>query len=530
MWAESSNSWPQNLYTGWQWIFEAPIGSSIVGGSMEVGFTTPKGQTYVEDPENVYPSDVLANCQYNLPCTNTQYPSLPDNNATHIYVGAECAQAPCEPAGLGVDAQAAIYRATIVLLNSSVPTGATFEGGLSATSTLSGEQDLKFTAADPSGPGVYNVVATIDGATVYNQVPSGDSSTCVNQGQVAEGLSFLSATPCAPSLSVTIPVETGSLADGSHALKVAVTDAASNVAEVYDKTFTTDNAPTVTGQPSISGSAKVGSTLTGTSAVFAARGKLGPLGSISNQWLRCSGPGTGCSTISGATSSTYTPVASDTGYTIEYENTVEDAHKHKTSATSAPTVAVTEGSGANGSCNTGCQSGAGDGGSGAGGSGGNGGGSNGGGSGGSGGLGGTGSGLTINLPGSNQGSVQLGSDVKWSVSLKVSPERVRRGTMIKLTGAVSTSPRPSEGKLIYLQARSVGHAFRGKGHKRHRVTVYGKWVTFQALRAQSNGSFSSTYRFRLGGHHTYQFQAVAPAEGQYRNPSGTSVTRTVKEI
>jgi hypothetical protein len=55
-------------------------------------------------------------------------------------------------------------------------------------------------------------------------------------------------------------------------------------------------------------------------------------------------------------------------------------------------------------------------------------------------------------------------------------------------------------------------------------------VTFQAFRARSNGTFSSVYKFKLGGHHTYQFQAVAPAEGQYRNPTGDSSTITVKEI
>jgi hypothetical protein len=76
----------------------------------------------------------------------------------------------------------------------------------------------------------------------------------------------------------------------------------------------------------------------------------------------------------------------------------------------------------------------------------------------------------------------------------------------------------------------VGSAFRGKGHKRHRATVYGKWVTFQAFRAKGNGSFASSYTFKLGGKHTYQFQAVAPAEGQYRNPTGISKTITVREI
>lgn len=522
--AESSNEWQQSLYTGWQWEFDAPAGSSIVGGSMQVGFYTPKGQAYVEDPENIYGPDALANCQYNLPCTSTQYPTLPDNGAAHIYAGAECAQAPCEPAGLGVDAQVSVYRATIVMLNSSVPAGSSFEGGPTTTSTLSGEQDLKFTAADPGGPGVYLVSATVDGATAYDQVPSGDSSTCVNQGQVASGYSFLSVTPCAQSLSVTVPINTAQLADGTHTLKVSVTDAASNVAEVFEKTFTTDNAPTVTSPPSVSGVAQVGSTLTGTPGVFEARSGLGPLGSVSSQWLRCSGAGTNCAAIPGATSTTYTPVAADKDYAIEYENTVEDAKKHKANSISAPTVAVAEAPGSGGSCagSSGCQSGnggnGGNGGSGSGGSG------SGGGTGGPGGNGANGS-LTVNVTGSNQGLATLGSGVRWRVLLRVSPRRVRRGSRIRLSGVVSTSPRPSGGKLVYLQARTIG-VRRRRGHQ---VKVFGKWVTFQAFRARADGSFASSYTFRLGGRHVYEFQAVAPAEGQYRNPTGTSNTITVTE-
>ncbi|MGH2832535.1 MAG: hypothetical protein ACRDK2_07135, partial [Solirubrobacteraceae bacterium] len=481
--AESSNEWPQNLYSGWQWVFDAPAGSSIVGGSMQVGFYTPKGQAYLEDPENIYGPDVIANCQYNLPCTTTQYPALPDNGATHLYVGAECALDPCEPAGLGVNASVAIYRSTIVMQNGSVPTGGSFEGGPSTTNTLSGAQDLKFTAADPGGPGVYSVSASVDGATVYSQVPSGNSSTCVNQGQVASGYSFLSATPCAPSLSVTIPINTSTLADGAHTLKVNVTDAASNVAEVFDKSFNTNNAPTVTSPPTVSGSAQVGSTLNATSAVFAPRTGLGPLGPLNGQWLRCSGVGTGCSAIPGASSATYTPTVADRSYTIEYENSVEDAYKHAAHATSAPTVAVSEPV-SGGSCSgSSCQGASGgSGGSGVGGNGGN------------GANGASGSGITVNVggSGSNQGSVLLGSGVKWRVSLSVSPRKVRRHTKVKLSGSVSTSPRPGTGKLIYLQARSVSGVWRGHGSRRHRVTVYGKWVTFQAFRAKSNGAFSST--------------------------------------
>lgn len=123
----------------------------------------------------------------------------------------------------------------------------------------------------------------------------------------------------------------------------------------------------------------------------------------------------------------------------------------------------------------------------------------------------------------------LGSVARWKVSLKVSPRRVHRHSTIRLIGSVATTPRPSKGKLILLQARDVSSISTGRGHRRHRKRIYSRWITFQALRAKSNGRFSSTYTFRLGGRHTYQFQAVAPAEGQYLNPTGTSKIIAIRE-
>jgi hypothetical protein len=179
-----------------------------------------------------------------------------------------------------------------------------------------------------------------------------------------------------------------------------------------------------------------------------------------------------------------------------------------------------------------------DGGSGAPGGAGGSGGSGAGGSGGSGsaGTGGSGgSGVTIIVPtgtGTSTGTgsgVKLGSTAKWRVTLAVSPRKVHKHTLIKLTGKVLTSPRPPAGKLIYLQARTLATAWRGRGRHRHRVTTHGPWISFATLRASRGGAFRGTYRFRLGGVHRYQFQAVAPKEGGYRNRSGASRQVTITE-
>ena len=136
---------------------------------------------------------------------------------------------------------------------------------------------------------------------------------------------------------------------------------------------------------------------------------------------------------------------------------------------------------------------------------------------------------TITIANAIGASGETGTSAVWSVSLTVSPRRVHQHTAITLSGLVAPSPRPPAGKLIYLQARSVSSARRGRGRKRHRVHLYGPWITFHVLNADPEGRFSATYRFRLGGDHRYQMRAVAPAEGGFANPTGSSAPVLVTE-
>ena len=517
---------PQPGSSGPYWEYIPPAGDKITGGQVWATFVVPggidnyTGAAGLLGPKLLFDgADVIGGDAGGNTGTFESTYLLTNHTGGNLWIYAFCepAGATC-PAGYSsqsIWASAAIHAAIIVLSNSSSPGGSGFSGTPVGPNPISGTQNLTFQATDAGGSGVYQVVATLDGHTVYDATPDTNGGSCVPLGTYQGTNEFIDAQPCKRTESVSIPINTQSSEDGSHELQVTVIDAAGNQSIVYAGTLTTNNAPTVSSPPSVSGSAQVGSTLSATNAVFAERPGLGPLGMVTGQWLRCSGSGTGCSPIAGATSTTYTLATADKGYTIEYESAVQDAYKHTAHASSAPTVAVSE-PGSGSTCpGSSCQGGPGS--SGAGGSGGN---------------GSNGSGITVNVtgPGSNLGSVALGSNVRWKISLKVTPHQVSRGTKIKLTGVVATAPRPTNGKLIYLEARSVGVVWKGSGHRRHRVSVYGKWVTFQAFRANGNGSFVSSYRFKLGGRHTYQFQAIAPAEGQYRNPTGTSSVVTVREL
>ena len=95
-------------------------------------------------------------------------------------------------------------------------------------------------------------------------------------------------------------------------------------------------APVNTTAPSVTGSAVDGQTLSASTGSWSGTAPL----SYAYQWLRCDASGGTCSTISGATASTYTLTDSDLGSTIEVQVTATNA-AGGTAAVSAPTTVVT---------------------------------------------------------------------------------------------------------------------------------------------------------------------------------------------
>jgi len=97
--------------------------------------------------------------------------------------------------------------------------------------------------------------------------------------------------------------------------------------------------PTNTGLPTISGTAQVGQTLTGTQGTWS-----GPVTGYRTQWNRCDSAGANCSPLSGATSGTYAPASGDVGLRLRVSVTAFNKNG-STTATSDPTAAVTSGGG-----------------------------------------------------------------------------------------------------------------------------------------------------------------------------------------
>ena len=67
--AVTSGEAPQGPYEGPEWVFTAPDGSTIAGGTVTATVTSPHGQAWLATPSASYDAaDVIANCQYNLAC------------------------------------------------------------------------------------------------------------------------------------------------------------------------------------------------------------------------------------------------------------------------------------------------------------------------------------------------------------------------------------------------------------------------------------------------------------------------------
>lgn len=245
--AVTSGEAPQGAYEGPEWVFSAPSDSTIAGGAITASLSSPHGQAWLGTPSASYDSaDVLANCQYNLPCgtggTLTGGFPITHVGGSSLYAVAVCV-GPYEgatscPATGGIDAAIDLSSAAIELANDATPAASGF-GGTLLNPNAHGTQELTFQASDPGGPGVRLVVVQIDGTTVYSGTPNTNEGRCVPLGSSEGTLEFDHSQPCRTSESVDVPVDTATLANGAHTLKVTVEDAAQNASVVYDGQIST---------------------------------------------------------------------------------------------------------------------------------------------------------------------------------------------------------------------------------------------------------------------------------------------------
>ncbi len=493
--AESSNQWPQSRYSGYLWHYAAPNGSTIAGGTLSLNLYSPEGQAYIATPANSYPSDVVKNCQFNLPCSENKLNGGPfvgtvpiDHlGGTNLYAEAECLgpgqpgepteSCPMDGGGNGVNAQTAIYAADIELENSSTPAGTDF-GGTLLEGNASGTADLTFSAQDPNGPGVYEVTATIDGTQVYQRNPEPNEGRCASIGTDSNGVQeFLYAQPCKQTVTVNASINTTGLSNGQHHLVVNVTDAAGNSAAVLDRTITVANSGGAgyTGAIGPGSPAALRGAPNGTNASDQAK--------LTARWART--PKTALTEHYGARehiTGTLTTTAGQpiTGASLDVYAIPAYQGSHAQSLGSVQT--------------------------------------------------GTTGAWTLTLPANIPSATisfayrshvndtvpvattALKLSVHAGLTLHVAPRVTSVGRKIFFSGTLHGAPIPPGGKQLELEASSGG-----------------EWIQFDTLGTDAKGRYHASYRFKFPGPVTYKFRVVSPYEADFPFLSGTSNRVAVHE-
>jgi hypothetical protein len=263
MYALLSTAAAAEVGTGENLQYTPPAGSTLAGGNVDVSLYADgygqdaSGTAVLYTPAFAYDgNDVFFQCAWGLtPCGNgtndfSGVIALPAGRGGDLYLGAGCggiAGQYCAQGGSnGAWALVQLSWADLLLANSSSPAGSGFSGSL-LSPDAHGTADLAFTATDSNGPGVYTVTVQIDGNTVYDDTPNTNQGLCAGVGTdpATGALMFDTQQPCLQTETVDIPVDTTTLTDGGHDLKVIVTDAAQNGSTVLDQTITTQNSTTV---------------------------------------------------------------------------------------------------------------------------------------------------------------------------------------------------------------------------------------------------------------------------------------------
>jgi hypothetical protein len=230
--------------------YRPPSGSTLVGGLLDVhldpgaAVTNAVPVAALYEPQAVYDStDVFYQCNRVAGCNAfSGQIGVPTGRGGTLTLGASCNGAAGYSCIQGVGVQ--LLWADLILQSNATPTASGFGGSL-LSPNAHGTADLGFTASDPGGTGVYQIVVQVDGTTVYQGTPDANGGSCVSTGSFQGAWVFDDSSPCKTVEAIDLPVRTSALRDGAHQLKVMVTDAAQNTSTVLDQTIITANRTTV---------------------------------------------------------------------------------------------------------------------------------------------------------------------------------------------------------------------------------------------------------------------------------------------
>ncbi|UUY04114.1 hypothetical protein LRS13_00880 [Svornostia abyssi] len=176
--------------------------------------------------------------------------AVPD--ATQWFISVDCGGVGgyvCVPRPAGHPmASASVYAAEFTLRDPQPPAVTQVAGRVTTATTHSGVEQLTFSASDPVS-GVYRSILEVDGKVVRAAVISANDGRCADAGvDPATPYEFMYREPCPKSVQHDFALDTRTLTDGTHNVRVSVEDASGNRTGVWSEPeFVVQNAPAAGG-------------------------------------------------------------------------------------------------------------------------------------------------------------------------------------------------------------------------------------------------------------------------------------------
>lgn len=154
---------------------------------------------------------------------------------TNWYINAGCGGVNgeyCFPRS-GVMSLAQVHAAEFTLRDPEAPIASDVTGRLTSATAHSGTELVSFRATD-SVSGVYRAHLEVDGKIVRTTVVDSNDGRCADAGvDPGSPYEFMYRVPCKKSVQHDVAVDTRTLSDGTHNVRVLVEDAAGNRTSVW---------------------------------------------------------------------------------------------------------------------------------------------------------------------------------------------------------------------------------------------------------------------------------------------------------
>jgi 5-hydroxyisourate hydrolase-like protein (transthyretin family) len=300
-------------------IFTAPAGTSLVAATW-----TEHAAGLISGDWNVLVSDSNHNAYTQVPAGNHDLALTEGLSGTTLMARLQCG-------GPGVckanpNASFSVENTDVLMVDDHAPEPGTPTGALTG-SKLAGIAPVTFRATDV-GTGVRFVHVYDNGADHTSLIDS-NNNTCVDMSGDGKRM-YSHRVPCLLSATASATLDTTTLTDGNHTIKVTLEDAAGNTATVLgpETKLIANHPPVNTALPRIdkteSSFDSYAAPRVGQPVTFSSAGSWsGPSLTVEHAWFRCRA-GSSCDQIPGANELTYVPTSADIGYALRLGSTASN--------------------------------------------------------------------------------------------------------------------------------------------------------------------------------------------------------------